>query len=189
MPTSAGHPRRAKNPRARARESNAYVTKQDRIGDAEHGDATLADAFEIARGLLELIWMHVLAAADDEVLGTAGRENLPARDVAEVTGVEPISVKQGPRRFGVAEIARGRRRAAKLDASFPALGQLALGKAILDGELDVQNGEQSTTLATAEFVLMKIEIKQKKRTNHVDIKLRWPRRPLIRVEPYPRRTT
>jgi amphi-Trp domain-containing protein len=79
---------------------------------------------------------------------------------------------------------RGR---ARRDAAAFYLSQL--GKAILDGELDVQNGEQSTTLATAEFVLMKIEIKQKKRTNHVDIKLRWPRRPLIRVEPYPRRTT
>jgi amphi-Trp domain-containing protein len=79
---------------------------------------------------------------------------------------------------------RGR---ARRDAAAFYLSQL--GKAILDGELDVQNGEQSTTLATSEFVLMKIEVRQKKRANHVDIKLRWPRRPLIRVGPYRGRTT
>ncbi len=35
-------------------------------------------------------------------------------------------------------------------------------------------------LATAEFVILEIEVKQKKRANHVTIKLRWPKRPLIR---------
>ena len=60
---------------------------------------------------------------------------------------------------------------------------------MLDGELSVQNGEEATTLATSEFVLMKIEVKQKKRANHVDIKLRWPRRPLIRIDAFPRGTT
>ena len=53
----------------------------------------------------------------------------------------------------------------------------------------MRNGEHSITLATSEFVLMKIEVKQKKRANHVDIKLRWPRRPLIRVAMEPRGTT
>src|SRR5262244_3623147 len=32
-----------------------------------------------------------------------------------------------------------------------------------------------------EFVMLKIEAKQRKRANHVSVKLRWPRRPLIRV--------
>jgi len=30
-------------------------------------------------------------------------------------------------------------------------------------------------------VILKIEAKQRKRANHVSVKLRWPRRPLIRV--------
>ena len=60
---------------------------------------------------------------------------------------------------------------------------------MLDGELGVLNGEESTTLATSEFLLMKIEVKQKKRANHVEIKLRWPRRPLIRVDADPREAT
>lgn len=50
-----------------------------------------------------------------------------------------------------------------------------LGKAMLDGELAVRNGEESTTLIASEFLLMRIEVTQKKRANHVDIKLRWPR--------------
>jgi amphi-Trp domain-containing protein len=79
---------------------------------------------------------------------------------------------------------RGR---ARRDAAAFYLSQLS--KAMLDGELSVQNGEDATTLATSEFVLMKIEVKEKKRANHVDIKLRWPKRPLIRVDGYPRETT
>jgi len=79
---------------------------------------------------------------------------------------------------------RGR---ARRDAAAFYLTQL--GKAMLDGELGVLDGEELTTLATSEFLLMKIEVKQKKRANHVEIKLRWPRRPLIRVNAYPRETT
>jgi hypothetical protein len=30
-------------------------------------------------------------------------------------------------------------------------------------------------------VILKIEAKQRKRANHISVKLRWPRRPLIRV--------
>ncbi len=79
---------------------------------------------------------------------------------------------------------RGR---ARRDAAAFYLSQL--GRGFLAGELSVRNGEHSITLATSEFVLMKIEVKQKKRANHVDIKLRWPRRPLIRVAMEPRGTT
>jgi amphi-Trp domain-containing protein len=79
---------------------------------------------------------------------------------------------------------RGR---ARRDAAAFYLSQL--GRGFLAGELAVRDGDASTTLATSEFLLMKIEVKQKKRANHVDIKLRWPRRPLIRVPAAPRGTT
>lgn len=42
-------------------------------------------------------------------------------------------------------------------------------------------GDRPTLLAIAEFVILEIEVKQKKRANHVAIKLRWPKRPLIRA--------
>jgi amphi-Trp domain-containing protein len=56
-----------------------------------------------------------------------------------------------------------------------------LAKSVLSGELTIAVGDQQIQLATAEFVFLKIETKQRKRANHVSVKLRWPRRPLIRV--------
>jgi hypothetical protein len=52
---------------------------------------------------------------------------------------------------------------------------------VLAGEMTVGTGERRTAVATAEFVILEIEVKQKKRANHVAIKLRWPKRPLIRI--------
>jgi amphi-Trp domain-containing protein len=71
---------------------------------------------------------------------------------------------------------RGR---ARRDAAAFYLSQLAKG--VLAGEMAVGTGERPTALATSEFVILEIEVKQKKRANHVAIKLRWPKRPLIRV--------
>lgn len=68
---------------------------------------------------------------------------------------------------------------ARRDAAAFYLTQLARG--VLAGELAITVGEQQVHLATAEFVVLKIEAKQRKRANHVSVKLRWPRRPLIRV--------
>jgi amphi-Trp domain-containing protein len=68
---------------------------------------------------------------------------------------------------------------ARRDAAAFYLTQLAKG--VLSGELSIVVGEQQIQLATAEFVVLKIEAKQRKRANHVSVKLRWPRRPLIRV--------
>ena len=56
-----------------------------------------------------------------------------------------------------------------------------LAKGVLAGELAIAVGEQQIQLATSEFVILKIEAKQRKRANHISVKLRWPRRPLIRV--------
>jgi amphi-Trp domain-containing protein len=68
---------------------------------------------------------------------------------------------------------------ARRDAAAFYLSELAKG--ILAGELAVVHGQDTTTLATAEFVVLDIEVQQKKRANHVEVKLKWPRRPLIRV--------
>src|SRR5262249_44594595 len=68
---------------------------------------------------------------------------------------------------------------ARRDAAAFYLTQLAKG--VLAGELAIAVGDQQIQLATAEFVILKIETKQRKRANHVSVKLRWPRRPLIRV--------
>src|SRR5262245_5694395 len=70
---------------------------------------------------------------------------------------------------------RGR---ARRDAAAFYLPQLAKG--VLSGELTIVPREQETSLVATEHVLLEIEVKQKKRANHVAIKLRWPRRPLIR---------
>ena len=68
---------------------------------------------------------------------------------------------------------------ARRDAAAFYLSQLARG--VLAGELKVTQGERETSLATAEFLVLEIEVKQKKRANHVAVKLRWPKRPLIRI--------
>jgi amphi-Trp domain-containing protein len=68
---------------------------------------------------------------------------------------------------------------ARRDAAAFYLTQLAKG--VLAGELAIAVGEQHIKLATSEFVILKIEAKQRKRANHISVKLRWPRRPLIRV--------
>jgi len=68
---------------------------------------------------------------------------------------------------------------ARRDAAAFYLSQLAKG--VLAGELAIAVGDQHIRLATSEFVILKIEAKQRKRANHVSVKLRWPRRPLIRV--------
>jgi amphi-Trp domain-containing protein len=71
---------------------------------------------------------------------------------------------------------RGR---ARRDAAAFYLAELAKG--LLAGEVGVARGDQVATLATTEFVLLEIEVKQKKRMNDVGVRLRWPRRPLIRI--------
>ena len=68
---------------------------------------------------------------------------------------------------------------ARRDAAAFYLSQLAKG--VLAGELAIAVGDQQIRLATSEFVILKIEAKQRTRANHISVKLRWPRRPLIRV--------
>ena len=71
---------------------------------------------------------------------------------------------------------RGR---ARRDAAAFYLSQLAKG--VLAGEISVFTGDHRVDLAASEFVVLEIDVKQKRRANHVAVKLRWPRRPLIRI--------
>ena len=67
---------------------------------------------------------------------------------------------------------------ARRDAAAFYLTQIAKG--ILAGELSVQSGQEQTIVATAEFMTVDIEVRQRKRATRVEVKLRWPRRSFIR---------
>lgn len=70
---------------------------------------------------------------------------------------------------------------ARRDAAAFYLSELARG--ILSGELMLLAGQRSTVIATAEFVVLEIDVKQRKRANRVEVTLCWPVRPLIRPAP------
>jgi amphi-Trp domain-containing protein len=91
---------------------------------------------------------------------------------------DPATEPPAPREQTTTTIPAKFRGYARRDAAAFYLSQLARG--VLSGEVAIAAGEQHVTLATAEFLVMEIEVKQKKRANHVCIKLRWPKRPLIR---------
>ena len=71
------------------------------------------------------------------------------------------------------------RASARRDAAAFYLTELARG--ILHGEVTFVAGEQRTSVATAEFLVLEIEFKQKRRATRVEITLRWPNRPLIKI--------
>ena len=104
---------------------------------------------------------------------TASAKAVPAVPVA------PPTVQATQREQVTAAIPAKFHARARRDAAAFYLTQLAKG--VLAGEITIVVGEQQVKLATAEFVVLKIEAKQRKRANHVSVKLRWPRRPLIRV--------
>jgi amphi-Trp domain-containing protein len=101
-----------------------------------------------------------------------------AKAMAVVPETPPPRPAQKEQQVGAAIPAKFHARARRDAAAFY-LTQLAKG--VLAGELAIAVGEQHIRLATSEFVILKIEAKQRKRANHVSVKLRWPRRPLIRV--------
>ena len=67
---------------------------------------------------------------------------------------------------------------ARRDAAAFYLSELAKG--LLAGEIGVLSGQGRITLATSEFMLLDIEVKQRKQGHRVQVTVRWPRRPLIR---------
>jgi amphi-Trp domain-containing protein len=64
---------------------------------------------------------------------------------------------------------------ARRDAAAFYLSQLARG--VLSGDMIVVAGQRQTALSTSEFLRLDIEVRQNKRANHIDIKLRWAARP------------
>jgi amphi-Trp domain-containing protein len=105
--------------------------------------------------------------------------SVSAKAVPAVPAAQPPTVQATQREQVTAAIPAKFHARARRDAAAFYLTQLAKG--VLSGEISVVVGEQQVQLATAEFVVLKIEVKQRKRANHVSVKLRWPRRPLIRV--------
>jgi amphi-Trp domain-containing protein len=101
-----------------------------------------------------------------------------AKAVVVVPDTPPARPAQREQQVGAAIPAKFHGRARRDAAAFY-LTQLAKG--VLAGELAIAVGDHQIQLATSEFVILKIEAKQRKRANHVSVKLRWPRRPLIRV--------
>ena len=63
---------------------------------------------------------------------------------------------------------------ARRDAAAFYLTELAKG--ILSGELSVRSGQTEVAVATAEFMTLDIEVRQRKRGTRVDVKIKWPRR-------------
>ena len=43
------------------------------------------------------------------------------------------------------------------------------------------SGQAQFSLATSEFLVLEVKVVQRKRGNRIEVTVRWPRRPLIRV--------
>ena len=114
-----------------------------------------------------------------KALAVRQQRSVSAKAVPAVPAAQPPTVQATQREQVTAAIPAKFHARARRDAAAFYLTQLAKG--VLSGEISIVVGEQQVQLATAEFVVLKIEVKQRKRANHVSVKLRWPRRPLIRV--------
>ena len=105
------------------------------------------------------------AGATRDAVGWPSGRGLTDRTHGEVEAVAAII----PQRF------RGR---ARRDAAAFYLSELAKG--LLAGELLVSDRGQ-TVLATSEYMLLDIEVKQKKRGYRVQVTVCWPRDPPVPV--------
>jgi amphi-Trp domain-containing protein len=123
----------------------------------------------------------------------AGRGDIVAKPLAvrpsRATNTKAVTPVPPPETTTLARPARREQVSAAIPAKFHARARrdaaafylTQLAKGVLSGELAIAVGDQQIPLATSEFVILKIEAKQRKRANHISVKLRWPRRPLIRV--------
>jgi amphi-Trp domain-containing protein len=75
---------------------------------------------------------------------------------------------------------------ARRDAAAFYLSELARG--ILHGEVTFVAGEQRTSVSPAEFVALEVECKQTRHGTRVEVRLRWPSRPLLAGAGMPART-
>ena len=114
-----------------------------------------------------------------KALAVRQSRSVSAKAVPAVPVAQPPTVQATQREQVTAAIPAKFHARARRDAAAYYLTQLAKG--VLSGEWAIAVGDQQVQLATSEFVILKIEAKQRKRANHISVKLRWPRRPLIRV--------
>ncbi len=63
------------------------------IGAAEHRDATLANAGNVANRLLEIVRINIAAAADDHVLDAPAEVDLAVDEIGVIAAVEPVAVE------------------------------------------------------------------------------------------------
>ena len=105
-----------------------------RAGDGEGGDVAGLEAGQLLDRPFDILRPVVAAVDDDHVLGAADDEDVAARHVAHVAGVEPIvGGEAGAGRFLVAEIAVHDAGAADEHLADAALGErFAVGAADLD---------------------------------------------------------
>ena len=113
---------------ARTRLDNIRLSQHDDafragawIGNAEHGHGSPANPGNIADRILDFVRIDVLTGPDDDVLDAPGDEDLAAGQIAAISGVEPIVVKQLPRLGLVLKIAGSCGWAAELQPSFAPL--------------------------------------------------------------------
>ena len=84
-----------------------------RPGDCKGGDVAGLETGQLLDRPFVLLRPMVAAVVDDNVLGAADDEDVAARNVAHIAGVEPFVGRQaGVGRFGIAEIAVHHRRPA-----------------------------------------------------------------------------
>src|SRR5262249_37293557 len=94
---------------------------------AESDDTPGGNAAHVVDDRLDVLRIDVLAADDDQVLLTAGDEELAAGEVAEVAGAVPAVDERGRSRFGVAVAAVPEARRGEQDLALDALPEVAPG--------------------------------------------------------------
>ena len=96
-----------------------------RSGRGERGDAARSHPFERSDEILQFMRVDVPAGPDDDVLASAGYEDVALGDVTPIAAVEPVAVEQGFGLGRIAIVARRRRRTPEFQFSLPAFGQFA----------------------------------------------------------------
>ena len=108
---------------ARFRRDDQALGAAGFIGYTEGNHASVANAVDAPSDFFDFLGMKIAAALDDYVFRASGDVKLAFGDVSEVARIEPaVFAYQFTRGFGIAVIARSRRRAAKEQATREAFG-------------------------------------------------------------------
>ena len=110
--------------RAHFCQHNQALGARVRIRGGKDGHAALAHAAEVCHRSFEFRGVNVGPATDDDVLFATGEVQLPGSEVAEVAGIQPVALEQSGVGRRIPVVAPGRRRAAELNPTLRAFGQL-----------------------------------------------------------------